>query len=62
MHPLAEAAFLSRREFFTTAAGGVGGLALAALLASEAKGEPGASATGVLRGVPPVAHAPGCVA
>jgi hypothetical protein len=35
MHPLADFARLSRREFFTTAAGGLGGLALAALLAQD---------------------------
>jgi hypothetical protein len=36
MNPLADCCRLSRREFFTTAAGGVGGLALAALLSEEA--------------------------
>lgn len=38
MHPLDDSCRLSRREFFTTAAGGLGGLALAALLAEEASG------------------------
>ncbi|HYE32932.1 MAG TPA: DUF1501 domain-containing protein [Methylomirabilota bacterium] len=37
MHPIEKYAQLSRREFFTTSAGGVGGLALAALLAQESK-------------------------
>jgi hypothetical protein len=37
MHPLKAGCALSRREFFTTAAGGVGGLALAAFLADEAR-------------------------
>jgi hypothetical protein len=35
MHPLSELARLSRREFFTTAAGGIGGVALASLLARD---------------------------
>lgn len=40
MHPLAHTALLSRREFFTSAAGGVGGLALASLLAADQPGKP----------------------
>ena len=35
MHPFQEKVFLTRREFLTTAAGGVGGLALASLLAKD---------------------------
>ncbi|MDX1952910.1 MAG: DUF1501 domain-containing protein [Verrucomicrobiota bacterium] len=37
MNPFQERAHLSRREFLTTAAGGIGGLALASFLAGEAK-------------------------
>lgn len=40
MHPLEEYASLSRREFFTTAAGGIGGLALASLLKPSANAAP----------------------
>ena len=35
MHPIEEYAHLSRREFLTTSAGGIGGLAFAALLANS---------------------------
>src|SRR5437870_12797585 len=35
MHPLAEHRHLTRREFLTTAAGGIGGLALASLLSEN---------------------------
>src|SRR5438874_5420045 len=38
MNPLHDSCRCSRREFFTTAAGGIGGLALATLLAEEASG------------------------
>ncbi|HVR34480.1 MAG TPA: DUF1501 domain-containing protein, partial [Methylomirabilota bacterium] len=40
MDPLKEHVALTRREFLTTAAGGIGGLALASLLAREGVGAP----------------------
>ncbi len=40
MHPIEEHIQQSRRQFLTTAAGGIGGLALASMLAREAKAKP----------------------
>lgn len=65
MHPLAETSYLSRRQFFTTAAGGVGGLALAALLGDAAHASPLTPNPSPTKGEgnqtqgTPVAHAPG---